>query len=155
MVVGDIYDHSNRNKINFYCCLTSLHIESAELDTFQTLLDIRMNLAERKFIVFLRAHNSYYNSRDYTTQILQINDQRTASGIITIIRQDIALPARKIRNEGRPVKIRRASSGRTLAASSGTKWQKRSYHIPKTFTINTMGVLWSIRSRCCTERLVK
>lgn len=34
MVVGDIYDRSNPNKINFYGYLTSVHIESAELDTF-------------------------------------------------------------------------------------------------------------------------
>ncbi|RZC35286.1 hypothetical protein BDFB_004397 [Asbolus verrucosus] len=59
MVVGDIYDRSNCNKISFYCCLTSVHIESAEVDLFTA--DIRMNLAGRNFIVFLRAYNSHYN----------------------------------------------------------------------------------------------
>lgn len=61
--------------------------------------------------------------------------------------------------EGRPVAVlhplRCTVYSRPLTGDSRTRTRCGSNHIPKTFTINTMGVLWSIRSRCRTERLVE
>lgn len=48
-------------KSTFIAVLPPCILKVPNLTLFLLLLDIRMNLGARNFIVFLRAHNSYYN----------------------------------------------------------------------------------------------